>query len=291
MTNSAIAKVEKNLETKKPVGIRDVIRSSVKELARALPSHLNADRIARIALTSIRLNPELAKCTHESFLGSLFVLAQIGIEPIAGRAYLLPFNNKKKMGNDWKTLKEVQAVIGYKGLIELFYRNDAALSIDTQTVYANDDFEYEYGTNSFLKHKPKMTDRGNVIGYYAVAKMRGGASIFKYMSLEECMEHGKKHSKTFNQKLGEFSSYSPWTTEPDAMCKKTVLIQLSKLLPLSVEIQRAIQVDETSRHYRKGINDALDLPDETDWNEKELDTKEVKETKAEKIKESQLDDL
>jgi recombinational DNA repair protein RecT len=60
------------------------------------------------------------------------------------------------------------------------------------------------------------------------------------------------------------------------MCKKTVLIQLSKLLPLSVEIQRAIQVDETSRSYRSGINDALDLPDTTDWKD---DNKETQETK------------
>jgi len=274
-----LEKVKNSMDTeKKPIGLRAMIQNSVKEIERALPSHLNADRIVRIALTSIRLNPDLAKCTPESFLGSLFVLAQIGIEPIAGRAYLLPFNNKRKIGSEWTTTKEVQAIIGYKGLIELFYRNDAALSIDTQAVYANDDFNYEYGTDSFLKHKPTMKERGAVIGYYAVAKMRGGASVFKYMSKDECMLHGRNHSKTFNKKSNEFSSYSPWAKEPDAMCKKTVLIQLSKLLPLSVEIQRAINVDETSRHFRSGIKDTLDLPDNTSW--QETDAKEIKDEKS-----------
>lgn len=274
-----LEKVKNSMDTeKKPIGLRAMLQQSAKEIERALPSHLNADRIVRIALTSIRLNPELAKCTPESFLGSLFVLAQIGIEPIAGRAYLLPFNNKRKIGSEWKSFREVQAIIGYKGLIELFYRNDAALSIDTQAVYSNDDFNYEYGTDSFLKHKPTMKERGEVIGYYAVAKMRGGASVFKYMSKDECLSHGKNHSKTFNKKTGNFSEYSPWIKEPDAMCKKTVLIQLSKLLPLSVEIQRAINVDETSRHFRKGINDVLDLPDNTNW--QETDAKEIKDEKS-----------
>lgn len=249
----------------KPIGLVSLIRQSTKELATALPSHLSAERLVRIALTSIRLNPELAKCTQESFLGSLFVLAQIGIEPIAGRAYLLPFNNSRKDGASWKTIKEVQAVIGYKGLIELFYRNKAALSIDAQAVHHGDDFDYEYGTDARLKHKPAMSNRGEVIGYYAVAKMAGGASVFKYMSKEECLEHGRKHSKTFSTKSNSFPDYSPWAKEPDAMCKKTVLIQLSKLLPLSVEIQQAISVDETSRQFKGKINDALDLPETTGW--------------------------
>ena len=45
-------------------------------------------------------------------------------------------------------------------------------------------------------------------------------------------------------------------------CKKTVLIQLAKMLPLSIELQRAISIDETSRDYRRGSCQILD------WDEK-----------------------
>jgi recombination protein RecT len=257
-----------------------LIKQSAKELGQALPAHLNPERLVRIALTSIRTNPELAKCTPESFLGSLFVLAQIGLEPIAGRAYLLPFKNKRKVGNDWVTVPEVQALIGYKGLAELFYRHEAALSIEMQTVHKNDDFAYEYGTSSFIRHKPALGDRGEVIGYYAIAKMKGGGCIFRFMSKTEAMDHGRKHSKTWITQEWDnkekrmvklqnphFAESSPWNKDPDAMCMKTVLIQLAKLLPLSVELQRAIAVDETSREYRKGIDSAMDLPDTTSWEE------------------------
>lgn len=258
-TQKALEKVE---QTK---SLRTLIEQSTKEIGRALPRHMSPERVVRVALTCIRLNPELGRCTPESFLGSLFVLAQLGLEPIAGRSYLLPFNNKRKIGNEWKTYKEVQALIGYKGLVELFYRHESALSIDMQTVYANDEFDYQYGTESHLFHKPAKASRGEAIGYYAVAKMKGGASVFRYMSKEDVENHAKKHSKSYG------SEFSPWTKEFDAMAMKTVLIQLAKLLPLSVEMQRAIEVDETTRDFREGITDALDVPDQTNWDQKSSD--------------------
>lgn len=258
-----------------------LIKDSVKELSQVLPKSMNPERIVGIALTSIRLNPKLAQCTPESFMGSLFVLAQIGLEPIAGRAYLLPFyNNRKEMINGvpkWRKVYEVQALIGYKGMAELFYRHESALAIDMQTVRKNDDFDYEFGTNASLRHKPNMGDRGPVIGYYAIAKMRTGGEKFQYMSQQQCLDHAKKHSKVFSKKDNKFLPGTPWVTDVDAMCMKTVLIQLAKLLPLSVEMQRAVAVDETSRQYRKGVGDALALPDTTNWQEKAEDAEVIEE--------------
>lgn len=263
---STVNEIKNQMQTMPPQKtLKDLVRAATVELGKALPSHMNPERVVRIALTALNQNPELSKCTPASFMGSLFVLAQVGLEPIAGRAYLLPFNNKRNIDGKWTTVKEVQAVIGYKGLAELFYRHESSLSIDMQTVYTNDEFDYQYGTQPFLKHKPSDRDRGEVRGYYAVALLRGGGTVFKYMTQSECLEHGKKHSKTFSKKDEQFNSYSPWSTDPDSMCKKTVLIQLGKVLPLSVELQRAISVDETSRDYRHGLKTALDAHETTHW--------------------------
>lgn len=256
--------------------LKSLVEKSSKELARALPEHMRPERVVRIALTCLSTNPELSKCTPASFMGSLFAMAQLGLEPVGGRCYLLPFNNNRKIGNEWKTIKEVQLIVGYKGYVELFYRHDSALSIDMQEVHSNDFFEYEFGTQQYLRHKPAMKEKGDVIGYYAIAKLKGGACIFRYMTKEECMEHGKLHSKTYNNKDGKFNDKSPWVTEPDAMCKKTVLLQLSKLLPLSIEIQKAISADETSRDYRDGVNDAMELPVTTNWNDEKPEDANLK---------------
>ncbi len=56
-----------------------------------------------------------------------------------GQAYLIPYNNKGAM--------ECQFQIGYKGLIDLSYRNPQMQIISAQVVYENDEFEYELGLN------------------------------------------------------------------------------------------------------------------------------------------------
>jgi recombination protein RecT len=260
-------------------------------LAKALPKHMSAERISRIALTCIRINPDLLNCTPESFLGALFTSAQIGIEPIAGRGYLLPFYNKRKTSDGWKTVREVQFILGYKGVIELFYRHSKAIKIDWGIVKEKDEFDYELGTNAYLRHKPAKLDRGNVVGYWSMAELKGGGKPFMYISKDDAIDHGLRHSKTVN-KDGEFISTSPWVTDTDSMCLKTVLVQLAKLLPLSVELQRAIDTDETSRDFREQLSasaeNVLDIPDTTQWVESEevkADDPKPEEQPEEKVSE------
>jgi recombination protein RecT len=270
----------KALSTTENTGLQELIEKSSKELSRALPSHLKPERLVRIALTCIRLNPELGKCTPASFLGALFTSAQLGVEPIAGRAYILPFNNKrKKPDNTWHTLKEAQFIMGYRGLVDLFYRHEKSVKLAWGVRKEKDNFQIELGTNAYLKHIPFDGERGKTIGYYVIAELQNGGKMFHYMTELECIEHGMKHSKTYDRKTNNFYEQSPWFKDPESMCLKTVLIQLSKLLPLSIELQSAIQADETSRDYRPGVDNALDLPSVTNWDKEEV--KQIEETKKE----------
>ncbi len=270
---NAIDVLKKDISKPVVSSLQDLIERSAKELGRALPEHMRPERLVRIALTSIRLNPELARCTQESFLGALFTAAQVGLEPVAGRSYLIPFRNSRQIAGKWEKVSEVQFVIGFKGLIELFYRHEAALSIDMNVVHDKDMFSYQHGTDPFLHHTPAIKNRGEVVGYYAVAKIKGGGSVFHFMSKQDALAHGQKHSKTFDSKKEEFYASSPWAKEFDAMAQKTVLIQLAKRLPMAVELQRAISADETSRDFRRGVSDVLDIPATTDWTETTAESK------------------
>lgn len=260
----------------------EIVKQAAKEVK------LNPVHLVRVAATAIRLNPKLARCTPASFVGSLIVLEQVGLEPVAGRAYLLPFkNNRRFMVNgkeEWRKTDEVQALIGYKGYSDLFYRHEKALTIEARTLHQNDKFDYEYGTQSFLRHKEADGDRGPAIKYYAMAKMKDGAVLFLVMSKEECIEHAKKHSKVFDKKTGKFMPGTPWADDEDSMCKKTVLLQLSKNLPLSIETQKALSIDETSREYRPGIKDATDFPDTTNWQEPPIEAEVVPDKTADPSK-------
>ena len=90
----------------------DIIKAATKELGKALPKHLSPERLTRIATTCIRQNPRLAQCTPASFMGSLFVCAQMGLEPVAGLAHLVPFSNSKTVNGKWIKVLECQLIIG-----------------------------------------------------------------------------------------------------------------------------------------------------------------------------------
>ena len=253
------------------VTVEGLIKKTVSQYGQLLPKHMSPDRLTRVALTTMRLNPELYKCTVDSLRGAFFQSAFLGLEPnVEGQAYIIPFNNNRKRpdGSGWHTVKEAQFQIGYKGYVELFFRHQNSTSLDMQKVCENDMFDYEYGTESYLKHRPARGDRGPVIGYYAVAKLSQGANAFKFMTVEECMDHGKTHSKCYNKKDGAFYKSTPWATNPDAMCVKTVLMQLMKLLPKSVQIQRALAMDGTIK--TTVAEDMSSIKDEASYEDAEI---------------------
>lgn len=216
----------------KPKTIFDLIQLSKKQFNNALPQHINTDRFVRIAITTIRLNPKLAKCNPESLIGALMVSAQLGLEPgTLGQCYLIPFENKKA------GTVECQFQIGYKGLIELLRRSGQLSDIYSYTVYENDEFYIEYGLSRTLVHKPNFTDRGEIKGFYAVAILKDGAKAFEYMTKDEVVKHEEKYRK------GSYKN-DVWNKNFEEMAQKTVVKKLLKWLPVSVEFLEMANKDE-----------------------------------------------
>ena len=225
-----------------------VIRQMQPEIARALPKHLDADRVARLALTAVRKNPKLAECSPESFAGALLTAAALGLEPeVNQECYLVPYRNKGQM--------ECQLIVGYQGMAKLFYQSPLAANLDAQAVYEKDDFDFAYGLDPYLRHKPARGDRGKVVDYYACAKLTTGASAFVVLSAEEVKElrKGKVGSS------GDIPDPQHW------MERKTVLRQLVKLLPKSPTLQLAERADERSGRelYADRVADAEVVADVT----------------------------
>jgi phage RecT family recombinase len=80
----------------KPKTLADWVNSLKPEIERALPQHINADRIARIAITAIRTNKQLQSCQPMSFIAALMQSSQLGLEPNTplGEAYIIPYKDK-----------------------------------------------------------------------------------------------------------------------------------------------------------------------------------------------------
>ncbi len=197
----------------------------VNQLRLALPKHITAERMARIALTELRRNPKLGLCTQESFLGALMQSAQLGLEPgPMGLAYLIPYKN------------EVTLQIGYKGLVALAWRSKEIASIHADVVCENDYFEFERGTKSFLRHRPTTGDRGAKTYVYAVVDVKGGGSLFEVMTADDIDDHRTRYSQSKKD--------SPWDSAWDAMARKTVVKRVLKLAPVSSELLQAVNLDD-----------------------------------------------
>lgn len=218
-----------------PKTIMEMMASaSVKnQMALAMPRHMTADRLMRIALTEVRKVPALGKCNVQSFMGAIMQCAQLGIEPGAalGHAYLLPFGNGKASDG----LANCQLIIGYRGMIDLARRSGQIVSLNARSVHANDTFSYAYGLDETLEHIPATGDRGDLTHVYAVAKLKGGGIQFEVMSKADVLKV-KASSKAGNN--------GPWVSHFDEMAKKTVIRRLFKYLPVSIEMTQAVVLDE-----------------------------------------------
>lgn len=226
-------KAEKDIKITKSMCIADMIKVLEPEIKKALPSVITPERFTRMALSALNTTPKLSECTQMSFLAALMNAAQLGLEPNSplGQAYLIPYNNKGKL--------ECQFQIGFKGMIELVYRNEQVQSIQAQCVYANDEFEYELGLNSKLVHKPALKDRGELLLVYALFKLQNNGYAFEVMSKTDIDTHALKYSKGFS------SSFSPWKSNYEEMAKKTVIKKVLKYAPLRTDFLRAMSSDES----------------------------------------------
>lgn len=235
--------------------VKQFFESQKGTLAAVLPRHVSPDRMLKIALGALRTTPKLMECTVESLMGAVVQCSQLGLEPNTplGHAYLIPFEKKKKVGSEWVTDKvETQIVIGYKGLIDLARRSGQVVSIAAHAVHEHDHFDYAFGLDEKLEHKPAMSARGRVIAFYAVAKLVGGGHAFEVMSAEQVNEI---RDASQNYKFARDKSKTVWGQHYEEMGRKTVLRRLFKYLPVSIELASAAAIDDVGA---SGRSQALD---------------------------------
>jgi recombination protein RecT len=227
-----------------------LLKSKQEEIAKMLPKHLNAERLLKVAQIAATTTPALSKCDIPSLVGAIGQCAQMGLEPntVLGHAYLVPFNTKRK--ERW--VNSVQVIIGYKGLIDLARRSGQIVSIAAHEVCEKDRFELVYGLDEKLNHTPALGERGDIIGFYAVAKLKDGGHCFEFMSKAQVNEI-KQGAESKNRGQSKV-----WTEHFTEMGRKTVIRRLAKYLPLSIEFQTAAALDGMAEAGKDQHLDTID---------------------------------
>lgn len=264
---------------------KSVVDRMKGEIEAALPQHLkaNADRYARNTITLFSQNPKLQICRPVTILSAMMTASALGLDlsPQLGQCYIIPYQNSKYINGKWEKIWEAQFQFGYKGLVSLAHRSDKIAYISAMPVYAEDIFKYEYGTKKyrFLKHLPsslpkkedkagtKDKDRGEILFYYSIAELTNGGENFLVWPRCDVIAHAKKFSKSYytwdkqgNRKVNE---NSPWIKDEISMAQKTLLIQLCRYLPVSVELAKALAQDETTRDDLSLVESEKDIIDIT----------------------------
>ena len=222
--------------------ISKLLQENKKEIAAALPKHISIDRMVMIAQTAATSVPALLDCYTPSLFGAMIKCSQLGLEPnnALGQAYMIPFRNSKQNRTD------VQLIIGYRGMIDLARRSGHVVSMNAQAVREGDEFNWGFGLEEKLDHKPG-SDRGEITHFYAYAKLTGGGHQFDVLTKQDV---DKIMAGT--QSKGK---YGPWADHYEQMGRKTMIRRLFNYLPVSIEMAEAAAIDSQGEG---GINQGLD---------------------------------
>jgi recombination protein RecT len=212
-----------------------LVSSMGAELQKALPKHVTPDRMSRIVVTALRTTPHLAECTIPSFLGCIFSLAQLGLEPNTplGHAYLIPRWNKDREEY------YCSLIIGYQGMLDLSFRSGFLESVDVDVVKDGDHFVYERGFRPKLEHRyadDPGREQKKTTHAWAIFRIRDSAFPPSHCMNRAQIEGRRRRSASPNS--------GPWVTDYDAMAKKTVIRDGWKWIPKSSEMARAVALDE-----------------------------------------------
>ncbi|WP_010295984.1 recombinase RecT [Clostridium senegalense] len=218
--------------------MQSALEKMLPEIKKAVGKTMTPERFSRIALSLFNGNPQFWEADTTSFLSALMQSAQCGLEPntVLGEAYVIPYKNNKQ------NITEVNFQVGYKGILKMAFNTGDYEAIYAHEVREGDEFNYEYGLHKNLIHKPADVPSEKVTHYYAVYKLKNGGVDFVVWSKERVEQHAKDFSKNYMYK-GQVNKSSVWFKNFDSMAKKTVLIDVLKYAPKSVEMAKALDLD------------------------------------------------
>ena len=236
-------------QTQQKAGIASYLGAdAVRKNISGVIGERNVTRFISSVVSAVQANPQLAQCSNASILSAALQgeALQLAPSPQLGQYYIVPFKTKKNMNGRWVDVNEAQYQIGYRGYIQLSIRSGLYRTIVVNEIREGE-IEYNPITEEIDLHpimNPAERENAKTIGYYAMFELMNGFRKELYAPIERIEAHARKYSKGYRYDLDNNKKSSPWTTNFDAMAKKTMLRQLiGKWGVMSVEMQQAYTND------------------------------------------------
>ena len=212
----------------------------------------NAGTFATSMMELYTSNADLQQCDPKLVAAEAMRAAalHLPLSKALSRAYVVVFKDHG--------VPKPQFLIGYLGLLDLADRSGQYEIINADVVYKGE-----------LLGKDKLSglidlggqkESNEVVGYFAYFKLINGRKQIIYMDIKQMCHYAKMYAPTLKfSKLTEDDLYNMaqeqaengpkagsigWFGDFNNMAKKTVLRQLLKRGPMSIEIQQALAQDE-----------------------------------------------
>lgn len=258
-------------ETKQPSNITvfSNFMDKVKpQLALALPKHMTADRMARLAMTAFSTSPQLQNCDQKSIAAAIMTAGQLGLEPgVNGAGYLIPYG------------RTCTFVPGWKGLVDLVSRSGRG-TVYTGVIFNDQRYEFRDGAKRdlLILNETELDDPEDITHAYAIGWVKDATMpIIELWTVSKIRKHRDKYNKVGQKHY----SYRDW----EMYCRKVPLLQVLKYMPCSVEMSNAISISHASESGRGAtiengividLEEGQDSRDETEINPRKTPPPEVK---------------
>ena len=239
-------------------------------------------------LTIVRGSSKLQECSAQSVVAAAGMAAalKLPLNPSLGFAHIVPYKS------------QAQFQVGAKGFVQLAMRSGQYRTLHSGPVREGQIKEIDFLTGEIIRGE-KISDE--IVGYVAYMELLNGFKKSLYMTVEELTAHAEKYSQSYAYDLRSGRKSSVWSTNFDAMAKKTVLKHLlSHYGIISLDQQgytiiKALQADQSvitdegfryidNEHGEEKIipfSDLTDVP-KVDAELEEIDSEEQKESSEEK---------
>lgn len=210
-------------------------RENVKKRFQDILGEKSGQFISSI-ISAVSLNSKLQECVPESVVAAAAIGASLDlpINPSLGMAHIVPYKERGA------SKPKAQFQMGWKGFIQLAIRSGQYRNINIADVREGDIIAINRITGEVTFNKELIvvpaTNRP-IVGYSLYFLLNSGYEKLFYMSKEECAEHGRRYSKSYDT--------GNWKTDFDGMGRKTVAkMGLSKYGILSIDMQKAMSLDQ-----------------------------------------------
>lgn len=207
--------------------LRGALEKMGPQIEASLAKQFDVSAFSRMALMAAERNPKLLECAPRSLYACVLQAAQLRLplDPTLGWAWVVPRRQK----GVWKA----QFQLGYKGAIQLLYRSGMVKAVRSNVVREADSYHFKDGRDYELRHNPSPeAEDSSVVAAWAIIETTEGGEIPCWLWKWEL------------DRIAKGRPNSGIADDQHWMDRKSAIVRAWKTGPCSIEVQRAITLDE-----------------------------------------------